>query len=547
MKYIIVVAIIMAAIFINEYFDVQENHNHSLSAMAEANRNFVFNYMSTSIGLGVSARDAVRLNNDAWGRFFNSVSSRYKEPLIDLFVVEKNKVIAGTNVEYRGLNEADLTQKYKENLFFATAFINYQGQRFTVLSIVSERLYLNLKSESRNQSIILSLITIVAAFLIFLWNRKIAISIRNKDADLLPKSSNLREALAQLLDKGLEQDATIQDQSQTIAVQQLALHNTTKRLRDINLDQQNLVFNLANETPIPLKNQNHLTPATDKIADLADFHSKDTRFQLNELETHTSRLTLASFDILNHEQQFEFLKKQAMEGPSKLLNLKSFKQKDFDINRLRAPRLRFERGKKIRTIIFDKNLRHLHEFKRRLETQDDYDIMEIRSSVDDLNMGNVQLVIFDLNVCETNLEALQAVQDLRIMYPYLPIVVISGFVEPEVVFTSFLAGARSHLSKLEDLEDIVYQLDRVVFKNEVIIGGIFATAFLTLFMIREHLTHTPAQYLFRNLWGKTSTEIADEFHVTDENVSQSLKKALRNIGVESGKIEKLREILRGMT
>lgn len=490
--------------------------------------------------------NAVKGKKDQLSRWFNSYDP--DRPIDYLSIVVDNETIATSQQQMMG-EEIPLKFTRTEKQYKTINTLDIFDNRVKLLIVYPVHSFDFLREIGNRVFFTVNLVIFLITATIFLYfirkDRKRLHALEKRDETLLPKNDILKDRLSKLLKVGLEQDETIKTQNEQITAQRKALHNTTKRLKEVNQQQEQLVFDLAHDVPLDIKKQSKsVINVPDRIEDLAKFFSADVNFQLNELEKGVNRLVMATDGILNREQQLEFLKKEQMGVSTNKKLMRIFEQKRFDINRLKVPRLQFEKGKQIRTVVYDKNFKQLIKFRKALTKNDDFQIVDVRSTVDDLELSEVQLVLFDLNVAETHLEALQAVQDIRIMYPYLPIIVLSGYVEPEVVFTSFLAGARSHLSKMEDLEDLVYQLDRVVFKNEVIIGGIFATAFLTLFMIREHLNQTPAQHLFRALWGDSNHKIAQDFFVTDAAVSQNISKAIRQLGIESGSIAELREVLK---
>lgn len=328
-----------------------------------------------------------------------------------------------------------------------------------------------------------------------------------------------------------------------IKLQEDEIRGINQRLMKLSEIQEDVVVMLTSQMA-PEKTRVTTKPSYSKA--LSPKLYAQSHHYLDQLETTANQLKQVSPELLTMQQQWELFQKEIKEG--KPINYRAFKRIDFDVKYLKVLPLKFKLGQTIKTIVYDRNFVEALGLQALFKTNngnETYDILEIRTDTDNLQCDEADLILIDLSITDNPEHSLELVQHLNILYPEKPIIVVSSHVAPEIVFTALSVGARAYISKFDNLKDFTHQLDRVLFHDELIIGGASASNFLTLFRLRERLDPVQAMYMIRSLWGKTVTEIKAEFGVSSPSVSKCLKNAAIKLGIDSGDIKKLKALFHG--
>ncbi len=194
---------------------------------------------------------------------------------------------------------------------------------------------------------------------------------------------------------------------------------------------------------------------------------------------------------------------------------------------------------KIRVLVVDD-----HEMVRRgicsyLEIEDDLEIVgqahSGKTAVEMAHKLRPDVILMDLIMEDgTGIEAsLQIKQEL----PNIQIIILTSYIDEELVFPALEAGALSYLLKTAQAHEIVEAI-RLAVKQEAVIEPKVATKMLS--RIRDDSVHLPHSELTAREMevlkligeGRTNQEIADELFIGIKTVKTHVSNVLGKLGVE---------------
>lgn len=185
-----------------------------------------------------------------------------------------------------------------------------------------------------------------------------------------------------------------------------------------------------------------------------------------------------------------------------------------------------------------------HEMVRRgicsyLETEDDLEVVGEANSgkmaVEMVRKVQPDVILMDLIMPDGT--GIEASAQIKTEFPQIQIIILTSFVDEDLVFPALESGALSYLLKTASAEEIV-QAIRLATKQEAVIEPKVATKMLS--KIRDESVHLPHHELTAREFevlkligeGKTNQEIADELFIGIKTVKTHVSNVLGKLGVE---------------
>ncbi|MBK9423668.1 MAG: response regulator transcription factor [Bacteroidia bacterium] len=201
---------------------------------------------------------------------------------------------------------------------------------------------------------------------------------------------------------------------------------------------------------------------------------------------------------------------------------------------------------KLRIIIFDDNKNVRESVKLLLSTTETMEIVDSFENYDnllkDIASAKPDVVIMDIDMPGVN--GIEGVTKLRVKYPELPVLMLTGFEDDEKVFNSICAGANGYVLKNASMESLISQIEEV-HQGGAPMTPVIARKVLNKFS-KIHPPSKPAseddvlqlssrEYDVLNLLvkGKSYKMIASELNVSYETVHSHIKKLYQKLQVNS--------------
>lgn len=201
---------------------------------------------------------------------------------------------------------------------------------------------------------------------------------------------------------------------------------------------------------------------------------------------------------------------------------------------------------KLRVIIFDDNKNVRESVKLLLSTTDTMEIVDSFENYDnllkDIASTKPDVVIMDIDMPGVN--GIEGVTKLRVKYPELPVLMLTGFEDDEKVFNSICAGANGYVLKNASMESLISQIEEV-HQGGAPMTPVIARKVLNKFS-KIHPPSKPSseddklqlssrEYDVLNLLvkGKSYKMIASELNVSYETVHSHIKKLYQKLQVNS--------------
>lgn len=201
---------------------------------------------------------------------------------------------------------------------------------------------------------------------------------------------------------------------------------------------------------------------------------------------------------------------------------------------------------KLRVIIFDDNKNVRESVKLLLSTTETMEIVDsfenYENLLKDIASTKPDVVIMDIDMPGVN--GIEGVTKLRVKYPVLPVLMLTGFEDDEKVFNSICAGANGYVLKNASMESLISQIEEV-HQGGAPMTPVIARKVLNKFS-KIHPPSKPAseddilqlssrEYDVLNLLvkGKSYKMIASELNVSYETVHSHIKKLYQKLQVNS--------------
>jgi DNA-binding NarL/FixJ family response regulator len=202
-----------------------------------------------------------------------------------------------------------------------------------------------------------------------------------------------------------------------------------------------------------------------------------------------------------------------------------------------------EGNKILRIIIFDDNENVRESIRLLLSTTDNMVLVASYPTCLDM-LANIKatqpdIVLMDIDMPQ--ITGIDAVKMLRIKFPLLPVLMLTGFEDDDKVFASLCAGANGYVLKNANMQSLIQYI------NEVHQGGAPMTPVIARKVLNQFTKLQPAQITGEDynlssrekdvlqllVKGKSYKMIADELNISYETVHSHIRKIYNKLQVNS--------------
>ena len=200
-------------------------------------------------------------------------------------------------------------------------------------------------------------------------------------------------------------------------------------------------------------------------------------------------------------------------------------------------------NKPLRIIIFDDNRNVRESVALLLSTTENMELTAAFESCKDLlqqiEITQPDVVLMDIDMPSMN--GIEALKQIRIKYPDLPVLMLTGFEDDEKVFNSICAGSNGYILKNAKMESLIQYI------NEATKGGAPMTPVIARKVLNQFVKVQPSQnngedynlskrerdVLQLLVKGKSYKMIADEINVSYETVHSHIRRIYQKLQVSS--------------
>lgn len=199
--------------------------------------------------------------------------------------------------------------------------------------------------------------------------------------------------------------------------------------------------------------------------------------------------------------------------------------------------------KSLRIIIFDDNINVRESIELLLSTTDNLELVasydSCQNMLADIESTDPDIILMDIDM--PLLSGIEGVKLLRTRFPYLPVLMLTGFEDDEKVFASLCAGANGYVLKNANME-ILIQYIREVHKGGAPMTPVIARKVLNQFTKLQsaqlkneeyNLSSREKDVLQLLVKGKSYKMIADELNISYETVHSHIRRIYQKLQVNS--------------
>lgn len=175
--------------------------------------------------------------------------------------------------------------------------------------------------------------------------------------------------------------------------------------------------------------------------------------------------------------------------------------------------------------------------KRIITGVDDFEVIgeanDGRELLDLLQTTNPHLIILDISM--PNLRGLEATREIKRVYPYIKILVLTMHKKKEFIQQAMAAGADGYLLK-EDADSELLKAIKTVREGNKFISSLLASelaALVTATSQTGSLTMREREVLGQVAEGKSSREIADLFHISIFTVRRHRESIMKKLNLNN--------------
>jgi len=200
-------------------------------------------------------------------------------------------------------------------------------------------------------------------------------------------------------------------------------------------------------------------------------------------------------------------------------------------------------NKILRIIIFDDNRNVRESVALLLSTTENMQLAaafeSCKNMLQQIELIKPDVVLMDIDM--PSLNGIDAVKQLRTVFPHLPVLMLTGFEDDEKVFNSICAGANGYVLKNANMESLIQYI------HEAYNGGAPMTPVIARKVLTQFARVQPAQsrgedynlssrekdVLQLLVKGKSYKMIADELHISYETVHSHIRRIYQKLQVNS--------------
>jgi DNA-binding NarL/FixJ family response regulator len=199
--------------------------------------------------------------------------------------------------------------------------------------------------------------------------------------------------------------------------------------------------------------------------------------------------------------------------------------------------------KSLRVIVFDDNKNVRESVGVLLSTTENMQLVgafeSCKTMLQDIGITKPDVVLMDIDMPSMN--GIEAVKQLRSVFPELPVLMLTGFEDDEKVFDSICAGANGYVLKNANMESLIQYI------HEAYNGGAPMTPVIARKVLNQFARVQPSQspgedynlssrekdVLQLLVKGRSYKMIADDLHVSYETVHSHIRKIYQKLQVNS--------------
>jgi DNA-binding NarL/FixJ family response regulator len=200
-------------------------------------------------------------------------------------------------------------------------------------------------------------------------------------------------------------------------------------------------------------------------------------------------------------------------------------------------------NKTLRIIIFDDNKNVRESVAMLLSTTENMQLTaafeSCKNMMEQIELTKPDVVLMDIDMPAIN--GIDAVKQLRTVFPNLPVLMLTGFEDDEKVFDSICAGANGYILKNANMESLIQYI------NEAYNGGAPMTPVIARKVLNQFARVQPAQskgedynlssrekdVLQLLVKGKSYKMIADDLSISYETVHSHIRRIYQKLQVNS--------------
>ncbi|MFZ1752048.1 MAG: response regulator transcription factor [Saprospiraceae bacterium] len=159
----------------------------------------------------------------------------------------------------------------------------------------------------------------------------------------------------------------------------------------------------------------------------------------------------------------------------------------------------------------------------------------------------IDLLIFELALAEN--KGTQLITELKKSYPYMRIIILSNYGEPNLVRDAFIHGVDGYVLKSNNSLELIQCIDKVMEGGTYLAEGLRLSPefnkqpktniaekkkiYEDRFLLKQKLTKREKEILSYIVQFKNNKTIAQELYISDQTVSAHRKRIMKKLGVNN--------------
>jgi DNA-binding NarL/FixJ family response regulator len=199
--------------------------------------------------------------------------------------------------------------------------------------------------------------------------------------------------------------------------------------------------------------------------------------------------------------------------------------------------------KLLRVICFDDNKNVRDSVSLLLSTTSNIKVVAAYESYEGMteNIKTLKADVVLMDIDMPPVSGIEAVRNLRVEFPDLPVLMLTGFEDDEKVFSSLCAGANGYILKNVKMDSLIRQIEEV-YSGGAPMTPVIARKVLNQFAKIQPVNPTQEDYNLSKrerdvlqllVQGKSYKIIADELFISYETVHSHIRKIYQKLQVKS--------------